>query len=85
MSDEPLKYDKRKTSELYKQIMNVLDRNNATTEEGFISMVTGLKTIVENPLLTIWDRRELKKRIVDAMQAELVPGGPQIITPGMTN
>lgn len=80
-----LHFDKRKMAELYRQIMNVLERNGATTEEGFTALVTGLKTIVEDPSIMPNDRLYLKKKIIDAMQAELVRDSPQIILPDMVN
>ena len=81
---ESLRIDKRKVHEVYRQLMNVLERNSATTEEGFTALVTGIKTIIENPAIAEVDRTMLKQHLTDALNARYV-GGPQLITPGLAN
>jgi hypothetical protein len=74
--------DTAKVEMMFRQMMRVLEKHNATTEEGFCAMLTCLKTVVENEALSIFDRRELKKKIRDSME-EKAPF--QLITPESNN
>lgn len=75
-------HDKKKVLEIYRQIMNVLERRDASTEEGFIVLVTALKTIVENDALPLGARNALKEKVKDAMDAYRVQGEPALLIPG---
>lgn len=76
--------NKRKVLELYRQTMNVLERSHASTEEGFCTLVTALKTIVENDALPLEARKELRQMVVKAMEEPVAPGSA-LIRPGMAN
>ena len=77
-------YDKRKVFEIYRALMNVLERNNAATAEGFCALMAGLKTIVENPGIPAEARADLKRRVIQEMERQPeTPGG--LLVPGLMN
>lgn len=83
MNDHGLGVNSKRAQFLFREIMRVLSKYNASTEEGFVCVLAALMTICESEVLHPMDQEALKRRVVEAFRPS--QRGPAIIRPGLDN